>query len=524
MYIAIDMGTSNTRLWLCDENGVLNSVKDHFGASISKTEGKDVLFARLKNLIDKLTDDWDQVECIIASGMAGSELGLAEVPWIPLPADKYTLAKNLQVHTFPNIAPIPFLFVPGLKKVQNQQLQDIMRGEETETTGITDVLPVDSDCVLVLPGTHNKVISVSKDGVITDFYTTASGELLHNIITHSILTGSVSHEFMPNPAFVFHGATYAKEHGLNAALFQIRVMALNGTGKDAMSSFLHGCVLGEDTESILKTANGKPICIGGNQILGQIYSLLLGPQTQKLTDSIACDATRKGLAEILQIYRKMKEKVSVIHTIETEKLIAIIRKPDEESLIPAVKALYDGGIRLMEVTFDRSGQIPKERTAEQIRQIREAVPILVGAGTVTTEEEVELAYKAGASFIISPNCDPVIIEKAKKMGLVSIPAAFTPTEIASAIHAGADYIKLFPADACPKGYLKAVKAPLSDAKLLAVGGVNKDNVRSFLQEGFCGVGVGSSLYDGKLIAKQDWLGLKELAENYVSSVKKGLTK
>jgi 2-dehydro-3-deoxyphosphogluconate aldolase/(4S)-4-hydroxy-2-oxoglutarate aldolase len=63
-------------------------------------------------------------------------------------------------------------------------------------------------------------------------------------------------------------------------------------------------------------------------------------------------------------------------------------------------------------------------------------------------------------------------------------------------------------------------APLSDAKLLAVGGVNKDNVRSFLQEGFCGVGVGSSLYDEKLIAKQDWIGLKELAENYISSVKK----
>lgn len=519
MYIAMDMGTSNTRLWLCNEQGVLKSVKDNFGASITKTEGKDALYARLKNLIGQLAEGEANIECIIASGMAGSELGLAVVPWIPLPADKYTLAKNLQTHVLDNITSIPFLFVPGLKKVRNQELQDVMRGEETESVGIMDALSVDSDFVLVLPGTHNKAISITKDGMVTDFYTSASGELLHNIISHTILTGTVSHDFVPNAAYVFHGAAYAKANGLNAALFHIRVMSLNGVDSDALSSFLYGCVLGQDTDGILHFAGNKPIYIGGNSTLKQIYRLLLGPQVQELSAEVSGDSVRKGLTQVLAIHQRMQEGAATIRAIEEEKLIAIIRKPENETLIPAVKALYAGGVRLMEITFDRSGQIPPEHTAAQIKAIKDAIPIYVGAGTVTSVKEVELAYNAGASLIISPNCDPVVIGKAKQLGLVSIPAAYTPTEIASAIDAGADYIKLFPADACPKGYVKAVKAPLSDAKLLAVGGVNQDNIGAFLQEGFCGVGVGASLYNQELIARQDWQGLKELAERYVSATK-----
>ena len=130
-----------------------------------------------------------------------------------------------------------------------------------------------------------------------------------------------------------------------------------------------------------------------------------------------------------------------------------------------------------------------------------------------------LAYEAGASFIISPNCDSEVIRLTRKLGLVSIPAAFTPTEIAQAIAYGADYVKLFPADALPAGYIRAVTAPLADAKLLAVGGVDEKNAAAYLSRGFCGVGVGSNLYNKRLIREGRWQELLTLARAFTDAVR-----
>ena len=91
----------------------------------------------------------------MVSGMAGSELGLMEVPRISLPSDSYTLARNLQTHILREISPIPFVFVPGIKKCNDNNIQDVIRGEETETTGIINALSLAEECVLILPGTHN---------------------------------------------------------------------------------------------------------------------------------------------------------------------------------------------------------------------------------------------------------------------------------------------------------------------------------------------------------------------------------
>ena len=137
---------------------------------------------------------------------------------------------------------------------------------------------------------------------------------------------------------------------------------------------------------------------------------------------------------------------------------------------------------------------------------------------MTSREEVEKAFEAGASFVISPHCDPEIITLTRKLGMVSVPAAYTPTEIAAALKYGADYIKLFPAHQVTKDYVSAIRAPLSDAKLLAVGGVTAENAKNFLAMGFCGVEVGSNLYNGSLIRNKDFDGLKELAQSYVAAV------
>lgn len=526
MYIIMDMGTSNTRLWLCSEDEILACKRREFGAGVSKKQGRAFLYDSLKGLIEELLLESSvaesDVECILVSGMAGSEIGLLDVPHIPLPADIYRLADSLTVTSLREISDAPFVFVHGLKKVNGDMLVDIMRGEETETAGILTALKISEDAVLVLPGTHNKIISVSASGEITDFCTTFSGELLNGIITDSILTGQVSHSFNTVEAEVLKGAAYAEEKGLNAALFHIRVMAKNGKNTDILSSFLYGAVMGEDIKLIRRIAGDKRIYIGGREALRRVYGILLGEDSSVMLDGdIADNAVRLGLARIYKLYRARARREDTLRAIEEEKLVAIVRAPERETLIDAMRALYNGGVRLAEITFDRSGKIPKQYTAEMIKLLVDEFgnDMLVGAGTVTTKEDVMMAYEAGAAFIISPNCDTDIIELTRSLGLVSIPAAFTPTEIARAVDRGADYIKLFPADQLGEGYIKAVTAPLSDAKLLAVGGVRVDNARKMIENGFYGIGVGSNLYNKKLIKDGDFDALTELARKYSEAVK-----
>ncbi len=211
----------------------------------------------------------------------------------------------------------------------------------------------------------------------------------------------------------------------------------------------------------------------------------------------------------------------IISAIAEHKVISIVRLPDKETLIPAVEALYEGGIRLIEITFDRSGKVSAAEICSMISELSAHFDgrMYIGAGTVTRLNEVDLAINAGASFIISPNCDPEIIKRTRELGAVSIPAAFTPTEIVSALNNGADYVKLFPADQVSAGYVKAVSAPISDAKLLAVGGVSADNAKDFMSNGFYGIGVGSNLYNKKLIASGDYAAITSLAKQFVDAVK-----
>lgn len=212
---------------------------------------------------------------------------------------------------------------------------------------------------------------------------------------------------------------------------------------------------------------------------------------------------------------------TVINAVKENKVISIVRLPDKETLIPAVEALYEGGIRLIEVTFDRSGKISAEEICSMISALVKHFEgrMYIGAGTVTHLSEVDLAVNAGATFIISPNCDPEIIKRSRELGAVSIPAAFTPSEIVCALNNGADYVKLFPADQVSRGYVKAVTAPISDAKLLAVGGVSAENARDFMDMGFYGIGVGSNLYNKKLIANGDYAAITFLAKQFVDAVK-----
>ena len=192
---------------------------------------------------------------------------------------------------------------------------------------------------------------------------------------------------------------------------------------------------------------------------------------------------------------------SIIDLIEKEKIIAIVRGAEPEQCEAVAKALYAGGIRLMEITYDQKRPESWQATANTIGALAREYEgrMFVGAGTVTSPELVELTAKAGGAFIISPDTDVAVIKKTRELGLVSMPGAMTPSEIKTAHNAGADFVKLFPVGSLGAGYLKAVKAPLSHIKIMAVGGVNEENAAEFLKAGAAGLGVGGNL------AKKAWI-------------------
>ncbi len=211
----------------------------------------------------------------------------------------------------------------------------------------------------------------------------------------------------------------------------------------------------------------------------------------------------------------------IIKAIEQEKLIVIVRGVQKEKLIPLAEAMYKGGVRLLEVTYSANGKVSDEQTAENIKALAEHFKgkMYIGAGTVIKESQVELTYKAGGKFIISPDTYESVIKKTKELGLVSMPGALTPSEIQTAHRAGADFVKLFPITNLGTGYVKAVKAPLSHIKFLAVGGIDENNMKDYLKVGISGFGVGSNITDKKMIENNDWAGITALAEKYVSELK-----
>lgn len=215
-------------------------------------------------------------------------------------------------------------------------------------------------------------------------------------------------------------------------------------------------------------------------------------------------------------------KENIIRSIEENKLIAILRGVPKDKLLKTAKALYDGGVRLLEITYNFKN-VTDEETAQSIKELCDyfSGKIFIGAGTVLTKKQVLLTQKAGGKFIISPNADKKIIKLTNKCGLVSMPGALTPSEICNAHNWGADFVKLFPITNLGIDYVKAVKAPLNNIKLLAVGGIDENNIPDYLKVGISGFGVGSNIVKKDLIENDDYIGITKLAENYVKVINNG---
>lgn len=212
--------------------------------------------------------------------------------------------------------------------------------------------------------------------------------------------------------------------------------------------------------------------------------------------------------------------MTLLEKIYQGKIIAIVRGVSCAQMLDTARALLKGGINMMEVTFNQASEEGIQETANSIRLLAKELPeeILLGAGTVMTPEQVDLAKECGAGYIISPNVDVDVIRRTKELGMVSIPGAFTPSEIAVAYNAGADIVKLFPAGLMGTAYIKAILGPLSHIPVSAVGGVDDQNIAAFFKAGVCSVGISGSLVDRKAIAAGDFESITQTAKKLVDAV------
>jgi 2-dehydro-3-deoxyphosphogluconate aldolase / (4S)-4-hydroxy-2-oxoglutarate aldolase len=198
--------------------------------------------------------------------------------------------------------------------------------------------------------------------------------------------------------------------------------------------------------------------------------------------------------------------MDVLSTIKQEKMIAIIRGSEPSDALAIAKALYEGGVRAIEITLNSPGAL------SSIEKVRSTLgdDLAVGAGTVLDPESARSALLAGAQFILSPSLNRDTIKMTKRYGAVSIPGAFTPTEILEAYESGGDIIKVFPASSLGPGFVKDIHGPLPQIPLLPTGGIDLTNIAEYIEKGAAGVGLGSSLVNSREAVTDEYL--QELTE------------
>jgi 2-dehydro-3-deoxyphosphogluconate aldolase/(4S)-4-hydroxy-2-oxoglutarate aldolase len=197
-------------------------------------------------------------------------------------------------------------------------------------------------------------------------------------------------------------------------------------------------------------------------------------------------------------------------------IVAVIRSDSPEKLVDVAQALLAGGVEVMEVTFTVPGAV---RVLEKVAD-RLGDRVFLGAGTVLDPETARQAILAGAEFIVAPNVNRKVIRLCRRYGKLVMPGALTPTEVVAAWETGADIVKVFPSELTGPAYLKALRAPLPQVRLMPTGGVNLQTAEAYLQAGACALGIGGSLVEPKAVASGDLARIQRLATQYVEIVKR----
>jgi 2-dehydro-3-deoxyphosphogluconate aldolase/(4S)-4-hydroxy-2-oxoglutarate aldolase len=196
-------------------------------------------------------------------------------------------------------------------------------------------------------------------------------------------------------------------------------------------------------------------------------------------------------------------------------IVAVVRSPDSQQLVEVVRALADGGVTVAEITMT----VPD--ALDVLRQVRNALGdrVLLGAGTILDAETARAALLAGAEYLVSPTLNLDVIRLCQRYEKLVMPGAFTPTEILAAWEAGADIVKVFPAEVVGPAFFKALRGPLPQIRLMPTGGVDLTTAAAFLKAGACCLGIGSQLVEPAAVAARNFDRLRDLARQYASIVK-----
>ena len=213
-------------------------------------------------------------------------------------------------------------------------------------------------------------------------------------------------------------------------------------------------------------------------------------------------------------------RAEIVKEIKNNGIVAIIRTKHPDKLIKIAEAIFEGGVKFIEITMT----VPN--ALKMIEKVRKSVSnkIILGVGSVLDPDTAQKAIDAGAQFVVSPVFKKEIIDKAHKNNVPAMPGTFTPTEMFNAHQYGADVIKVFPADILGMKFFKGVKAPMPDLNLMPTGGVNLDNAGDWIKAGACAVGIGTALLDVKAIEENNYKKLTENARRINDSIKSAVNK
>ncbi|WP_173915470.1 bifunctional 4-hydroxy-2-oxoglutarate aldolase/2-dehydro-3-deoxy-phosphogluconate aldolase [Halobacillus sp. Marseille-Q1614] len=202
--------------------------------------------------------------------------------------------------------------------------------------------------------------------------------------------------------------------------------------------------------------------------------------------------------------------MKTLDQINKEKIVAIVRLDSSEHVDKLVESLYEGGIRVLEVTMNTPGVL------EIIQSIKERYSdLLVGAGTVLGGESARAAISAGADFLLAPTLSEETIETGIRYGVPVIPGVYTPTEALKAYEYGAQTVKVFPVRSVGESFAKDLKGPLPFIKVMAVGGVSLGNVEGYLEKGWHSAGIGSAIVNPELIKNGNYEEITARAKKFI---------
>lgn len=280
MYIAIDIGTTNSRLKIFD-NTLIASYSRHFGIKDIAIKNsmtiedfvKDFIYSSIDNAKIMLKD----IEYIVASGMITSNIGLYQVPYVLCPVNIEDISKGVAKLHYNWLGSIPFYLIPGVKVVENGYI-DIMRGEESEILGIMDYYKIEKKSIIILPGSHTKFVEISGDGYIVNFRTTMTGELFFVLSQNTVLHNSINENLIESISsqYFIDGIKEAQRKNFTSAIFSTRIKGLfNEANSNECASFLLGIIIHNDLIDMSFIKNELDIYICGSEHLKEGYKLAL---------------------------------------------------------------------------------------------------------------------------------------------------------------------------------------------------------------------------------------------------------